>query len=76
MSKHKCSWLYATIKLFYFASDIPGSFGQSDLYSVVINQDGTFGKPENLGAAINTEGRETFQFISSEKAYNPNYNYF
>lgn len=53
-------------KKLYFASDMPGSFGQSDLYSVVINQDGTFGKPENLGAAINTEGRETFPFISSE----------
>ncbi|WP_340696484.1 OmpA family protein [Flavobacterium gyeonganense] len=45
---------------------MPGSFGQSDLYSVVINEGGTFGKPENLGAAINTEGRETFPFISAE----------
>ena len=53
-------------KKLYFASDMPGSFGQSDLYSVVINQDGTFGKPENLGAGINTEGRETFPFISAE----------
>ena len=53
-------------KKLYFASDMPGSFGQSDLYSVVINEDGTFGKPENLGAAINTEGRETFPFVSAE----------
>lgn len=53
-------------KKLYFASDMPGSFGQSDLFSVVINEDGTFGKPENLGAAINTEGRETFPFISAE----------
>ncbi|MBZ4041243.1 OmpA family protein [Flavobacterium hibisci] len=53
-------------KKLYFASDMPGSFGQSDLYSVVINEDGTFGKPKNLGAAINTEGRETFPFISAE----------
>ena len=53
-------------KKLYFASDMPGSLGQSDLYSVIINGDGTFGKPENLGPAINTEGRETFPFISAE----------
>lgn len=58
--------LSADEKKLYFASDMPGSFGQSDLYSVVINEDRTFGKPENLGSAINTEGRETFPFISSE----------
>ncbi|WET01805.1 OmpA family protein [Flavobacterium sp. YJ01] len=51
-------------KKLYFASDMPGTLGQSDLYSVTINSDGTFGKPENLGAGINTEGRETFPFIS------------
>jgi tetratricopeptide (TPR) repeat protein len=38
----------------FFASDMPGSLGQSDLYSVTINKDGTFGKPENLGSNINT----------------------
>lgn len=53
-------------KTLYFASDMPGTLGQSDLYSVVINPDGSFGKPQNLGAAINTEGRETFPFISSD----------
>ncbi|WP_163411385.1 OmpA family protein [Flavobacterium ajazii] len=53
-------------KKLYFASDMPGSLGQSDLYSVVINSDGTFGKPENLGTGINTEGRETFPFISGD----------
>ncbi|MEO7979220.1 OmpA family protein [Flavobacterium sp.] len=51
-------------KILYFASDMPGTFGQSDLFKVSINSDGTFGKPENLGALINTEGRETFPFIS------------
>ena len=53
-------------KKLYFASDMPGSFGQSDLYSVAINNDGTFGQPENLGPTINTEGRETFPFISGD----------
>ncbi|KQO32175.1 flagellar motor protein MotB [Flavobacterium sp. Leaf82] len=53
-------------KKLYFASDMPGSLGQSDLFSVTINADGTFGKPENLGAGINTEGRETFPFIAAD----------
>lgn len=53
-------------KKLYFASDMPGTLGQSDLYSVTINADGTFGKPENLGSQINTEGRETFPFISGD----------
>lgn len=53
-------------KTLYFASDMPGTFGQSDLYKVRINEDGTFGKPENLGTEINTEGRETFPYISDE----------
>lgn len=48
----------------YFASDMPGGFGQSDLYKVIINEDGTFGIPENLGAEINTLGRETFPFVT------------
>ncbi len=53
-------------KKLYFASDMPGTLGQSDLYRVTINDDKTFGKPENLGPAINTEGRETFPFIAAD----------
>lgn len=50
----------------YFASDMPGSLGQSDLFKVSINEKGIFGKPENLGDKINTEGKETFPFVSNE----------
>ncbi|MDI5896078.1 OmpA family protein [Flavobacterium algoritolerans] len=53
-------------KTLYFASDMPGTLGQSDLFKVKINEDGTFGNPENLGNTINTEGRETFPFINNE----------
>lgn len=53
-------------KTLYFASDMPGTLGQSDLFKATINQDGSYGTPENLGATINTEGRETFPFISDE----------
>ena len=48
----------------YFASDRPGTKGLSDLWKVSINSDGSFGDPVNLGDEINTEGRETFPFIS------------
>ncbi|WP_317048273.1 OmpA family protein [Flavobacterium aurantiibacter] len=53
-------------KTMYFASDMPGSFGASDLYKVAINPDGSFGTPVNLGSKINTPGRETFPFVSTE----------
>ena len=53
-------------KTLYFASDMPGTLGQSDLYKVSINGNGTYGSPVNLGPSINTEGRETFPFISEE----------
>jgi outer membrane protein OmpA-like peptidoglycan-associated protein/tetratricopeptide (TPR) repeat protein len=53
-------------KTLYFASDMPGTIGQSDLFKVNINDDGTYGKPINLGPRINTEGRETFPFITDE----------
>ena len=53
-------------KTLYFASDMPGTVGLSDLYKVQINDNGTFGIPVNLGNTINTEGRETFPFVNDE----------
>ncbi|MDR6966185.1 outer membrane protein OmpA-like peptidoglycan-associated protein/tetratricopeptide (TPR) repeat protein [Flavobacterium arsenatis] len=53
-------------KTLYFASDMPGTLGQSDIFKVTINDDGSFGTPENLGPQINTEGKETFPFVSAE----------
>lgn len=53
-------------KKLYFASDMPGTFGGSDLFVVDINEDGTYGIPVNLGDKINTEGRENFPFISDK----------
>ena len=53
-------------KTLYFASDMPGSFGQSDIFRVAIDNDGNFGSPKNLGNTINTEARETFPFVTSE----------
>lgn len=53
-------------KTLYFASDMPGTLGESDLFKVAINNDGSYGKPENLGNKINTEGRETFPYINDD----------
>ncbi|WP_299156859.1 OmpA family protein [uncultured Christiangramia sp.] len=48
----------------FFASDMPGGSGSFDIYVVDINEDGTFGTPQNLGAGVNTAHREQFPFIS------------
>ena len=54
-------------KWLYFAADINGTRGKSDIFRVRINhKKGIYGKPENLGELINTEGRETFPYISSK----------
>lgn len=58
--------LSADDKTLYFASNMPGTLGQSDLFKVTINGNGTYSVPENLGTTINTEGRETFPFISDD----------
>jgi len=53
-------------KTLYFVSDMPGGQGDSDIYKVAINTDGSFGQPQNLGAGINTEGKEVFPFIGDD----------
>lgn len=51
--------------ILYFASDMPGGYGKSDLYFSVLSN-GQWSKPFNLGPKINTEGNEFFPFISSD----------
>jgi outer membrane protein OmpA-like peptidoglycan-associated protein/tetratricopeptide (TPR) repeat protein len=52
-------------KFLYFSSDMPGTLGDSDLYKIALNEDGTFGAIEHLNDKINTEGRETFPFVTN-----------
>ncbi len=52
-------------KTLYFASDREGTTGYSDLYKVNIKGN-SYGKPENLGTAINTSGRESFPSFDTE----------
>ncbi|WP_281225263.1 OmpA family protein [Flavobacterium aquiphilum] len=53
-------------KTLYFVSDMPGTLGESDIFKVNINADGTYGNPQNLGSLINTPGKETFPFVSDD----------
>ena len=53
-------------KRLYFASDMPGVIGETDIFVVSIKKDGTFGLIQNLGTKINTEGREMFPYISED----------
>ncbi|NHM07458.1 OmpA family protein [Flavobacterium sp. CYK-4] len=53
-------------KTLYFSSNMPGSLGGVDIWKVAVNADGSYGKPENLGAKINTEGNESFPFIADD----------
>ncbi|WP_340075119.1 OmpA family protein [Leptobacterium sp. I13] len=53
-------------KKLYFVSDMSGTLGNTDIFEVTINADGTYGTPVNLGPKINTEGREMFPFMSDK----------
>jgi outer membrane protein OmpA-like peptidoglycan-associated protein/tetratricopeptide (TPR) repeat protein len=52
----------------YFASDMPGGYGQSDIY-VSRRLNGSWSKPENLGPSVNTEGNEMFPYIHNNTLY-------
>jgi len=50
----------------FFVSDMPGGYGQADIYVVNIGEDGSFSEPRNLGPRVNTEGREMFPYIGKD----------
>ena len=53
-------------KILYFTSDMPNGMGGTDIYKTAVNEDGTFGAPENLGEPVNTEFDETFPFMDTD----------
>jgi hypothetical protein len=53
----------------YFVSDRPDGSGKRDIYRCIKNSDGTWGKSENLGGAINTAYDEDAPFLSPDGAY-------
>ena len=56
-------------QLLFFASDMPGGQGETDLYMVKIAGDGTMSSPQNLGPNINTIGNEVFPFYQNGVLY-------
>jgi outer membrane protein OmpA-like peptidoglycan-associated protein/tetratricopeptide (TPR) repeat protein len=52
-------------KTLFFASNMPNGYGESDIWKVAIEENG-YGKPQNLGANINTPGKENFPFLSDD----------
>ncbi|MXN92790.1 OmpA family protein [Flavobacterium sp. Sd200] len=54
-------------KTLYFASNRKGSMGNSsDIWKVEIKGNNSYGEPVNLGPKVNTEGRESFPFITDD----------
>lgn len=56
-------------KYLFFVSNMPGGQGQTDIYRVEIGENGTLGKPENLGPEVNTKGREMFPFYQDGELF-------
>jgi len=54
-----------TGNVLYFASDMPGGYGGSDIYSTTYS-DGRWGAPVNLGPKVNSGDNEFFPFISND----------
>ena len=50
---------------FYFASDMPGGYGKTDLYVCYLTNKG-WSKPVNLGPEVNTSGKEMFPFAIND----------
>jgi outer membrane protein OmpA-like peptidoglycan-associated protein/tetratricopeptide (TPR) repeat protein len=52
-------------KTLYFASNMPGGIGESDIWKISIESNG-YGQPQNLGNKINSTERENFPFITED----------
>jgi outer membrane protein OmpA-like peptidoglycan-associated protein/tetratricopeptide (TPR) repeat protein len=53
-------------KTLYFASDREGTMGGNDIWKVEVMADNQYGEPVNLGPKVNTEGRESFPYITDD----------
>ncbi|MGJ8667245.1 MAG: OmpA family protein [Patiriisocius sp.] len=56
-------------KYLFFASDMPGGFGEADIYYCKIYDDGKLSSPVNAGAKINTAGNDFFPVFKENILY-------
>jgi len=70
-SEYSCGHptLSANGKLLYFVSNMPGGFGETDIYVAEVFADGLTNTPVNLGPIINTAGREMFPYVQGDSLY-------
>lgn len=61
-----CPAFSADNKTLYFASDRSGGYGGIDLYASKMNERGDWGRPKNMGRAINTPGNDMFPHVSED----------
>lgn len=52
----------------YFVSDMPGTYGGTDIFKVSVDETG-FGDPVNLGPVINTPHKEFSPFVDGDVIY-------
>ncbi|MFC0605453.1 OmpA family protein [Winogradskyella pulchriflava] len=52
-------------KTLYFASNMPGGIGDTDIWKITINGN-TYGDPVNMGPKVNSSGKEGFPYISDD----------
>jgi hypothetical protein len=60
-------WLSEDGNTMYFASDMPGGFGGTDIYKIERTAGGEWGEAVNLGEKINTVGDEMFPFYQEKQ---------
>jgi outer membrane protein OmpA-like peptidoglycan-associated protein/tetratricopeptide (TPR) repeat protein len=53
-------------KTLYFSSDRTGTMGGQDIWKVEVKGNNSYGEPENLGPKVNTEGKESFPFVTAD----------
>ncbi|WP_313806412.1 OmpA family protein [Flavobacterium sp.] len=56
-------------KWLFFVSDMPGGYGETDIYMAEVFSDGKINTPINVGPEINTIGREMFPFYNDGVLY-------
>src|SRR5690606_1809241 len=55
-------------KRLFFASDMPGTYGEFDIYVAEIHKDGTYGISKNLGEKVNTDKNDLFPSITEDNS--------